>query len=87
MAIEQAILEQIGEFLRGTCKSVQDAINSLELGDDIDESQLEGDLLNADTEMCGQCNWWHEVCELTYNNEHGCGLCDDCRDELGIADE
>ena len=85
MSIEREQLEQIGEYLRGTCKSVGDAVVALELGDDVDESQLEASLLEAEIELCVHCNWWHEVCELQYSEEHGGGLCEQCCEELGVA--
>lgn len=78
-------LEQAGEYLRGTCKSTTDAIEALGL--DVDEGVLEERLLDVDTELCAHCGWWHEVCELEYSEEHGGGLCDQCRDELGISDD
>ncbi|ENM3073095.1 hypothetical protein ACR3H8_20210 [Pseudomonas aeruginosa] len=84
MKIERNQLEQVGEYLRGTCKSIGEAIDALELGDDVDESQLEADLLEVDTELCVHCSWWHEVCELQYSEEHGGGLCEQCCDELGV---
>lgn len=84
MVIEREILEQVGEFLRGSCKSVGDAMEALELGDTIDESDLEGQLLEVETELCVQCHWWHEVCELQYSEKDGGGLCQQCCDDLGV---
>ncbi|MDU4254567.1 hypothetical protein [Pseudomonas sp.] len=84
MKIEREKLEQVGEYLRGTCKSVGDAVSALELGEDVDETTLEADLLDVDTELCVQCGWWHEVCELEYSEQHGGGLCEQCCDELGV---
>lgn len=85
MKTERVQLEQIGEYLRGSCKSIGDTIESLELGDDVDESQLEADLLEVETELCVQCNWWHAVCELQYSEANGGGLCEQCCDDLGVA--
>lgn len=84
MKIEREQLERIGEYLRGTSRSVADAVSALELGDDVDENQLEADLLDVETELCVHCNWWHEVCELQYSAEHGGGLCEQCCNELGV---
>lgn len=84
MQIEREQLEQVGEYLRGSCKSVGDAIEALELGDEVDESQLEADLLEVETELCVNCHWWHEVCELQFSEEHHGGLCEQCCDELGV---
>lgn len=84
MGIEREKLEQVGEYLRGSCKSVGDAIEALELGDDVDESQLEGDLLEVETELCVHCHWWHAVHELQYSEGNGGGLCQQCCDELGV---
>lgn len=84
MKIEREQLEQVGEYLRGSCKSVGAAIAALELGDDVDENQLEADLLEVETELCVHCGWWHEVCELQYSEDNGGGLCEQCCDELGV---
>lgn len=86
MAIDRNKLEQAGEYLRGTCKSVGDAIDAVELGD-VDESALEAELLEVDTELCVHCYWWHEVCDLEFSDDHGGGLCEDCREELGISED
>lgn len=87
MGIEREQLEQVGEYLRGTCKSIGAAVEALELGDGVDESQLEADLLEVDTELCVHCSWWHEVCELQYSEAHGGGLCEQCCAELGVEFE
>ncbi|WP_427121622.1 hypothetical protein [Pseudomonas aeruginosa] len=84
MSIDRETLEKVGEYLRGTCKNVGDAITALELGDDVDETKLEDDLLEVETELCKHCGWWHEVCELQFNEEHGGGLCEQCCDELDV---
>lgn len=84
MKIEREKLEQIGEYLRGSCKTIGDAVEALELGDGVDESQLEADLLDVETELCVHCNWWHEVCDLQYSEENGGGLCEQCCEALGV---
>lgn len=84
MSLEREKLEQVGEYLRGSCKSIGEAIDALELGDDIDESTLEADLLDVETELCSHCGWWHEVCELKFSEERGGALCEQCCDELGV---
>ena len=86
MTIERDKLEQAGEYLRGTCKSIGDAIQAFELGE-VDESALEAELLEVDIELCVHCGWWHEVCELEFSDEHNGGLCEQCREELGIAED
>lgn len=85
MSLEREKLEQVGEYLRGSCKSVGEAIEALELGVDIDESSLEEDLLDVDTELCAHCGWWHEVCDLEFSEKHGGGLCEQCSQELGVV--
>lgn len=86
MTIEREKLEQASEYLRGTCKSIWDAIEACGLGD-VDEGVLEAELLEVDTELCVHCDWWHEVCELEFSDEHNGGLCEQCREELGIAED
>ncbi|PWD01979.1 hypothetical protein [Pseudomonas amygdali] len=77
-------LAQLGEHLRGTSKQIGAAVEELEMGDDVDETRLEADLLEVDTELCVQCGWWHEVSELQYSEQEGGGLCEQCCDELGV---
>lgn len=84
MSLERVKLEQVGEYLRGSCKSLGDAIEALELGDRIDESKLETDLLEVETELCTHCGWWHEVSELEYSEQAGGGLCEQCCEELDV---
>lgn len=85
MAITQEQLTDAAEYLRGSCKSADDAVIALEL--DIDEGELCSQLLDVDIELCGHCNWWHEVHELQYHADDECGYCEQCREELGIEDE
>ena len=80
-------LERLGTHLRGTCKLIGTAVEELELGEDLDESQLQTDLLQVDTELCAHCGWWHEPCELQFSEENGGGLCEQCCDELGVKFE
>lgn len=87
MKIEREKLEQVGEYLRGSCKSVGDAIQALDLDEDLDESQLQADLLEVDTEICAHCDWWHEVSSLQYSEKHGGGLCQQCCEELEVEFE
>lgn len=86
MEFKRVDLETIGEYLRGTCKDVGDAVTALDLGD-IDESRMEAALLEADTERCVGCDWWHEVHELQYSERDGGGLCEQCCDEAGVEFE
>lgn len=80
-------LESAGEYLRGSCKDVGAAIEALGLGDEVDESSLEGALLEVETERCVQCDWWHEPSELQYDEGIGGGVCEQCCEELGIEFE
>ena len=87
MTLEREKLEEIGEYLRGTCKSVGDAVQALDLDEGLDETQLQVDLLEVDTEICVQCDWWHEPSALQYNEIHGGGLCEQCCEEVGVEFE
>lgn len=84
MTLEREQLEKVGEYLRGSCKSVGDAIQAMDLPEDTDETKLEADLLEVETELCVNCGWWHEVCELQFNEEHNGGLCEQCCEQLDI---
>ena len=83
MSISDELLREVGEYLRGSCKSTSDAIEHFEL--DIEEGILENRLLDVDIEICVNCDWWHEVYELEYVEEEGGGVCEDCREQMGIA--
>ncbi|UTN35810.1 hypothetical protein MMZ75_33285 (plasmid) [Pseudomonas aeruginosa] len=48
MSIDRDTLEKVGEYLRGSCKPIGDAVFAFDLGDDVDESQLEADLLEVE---------------------------------------
>lgn len=85
MAITHEQLTEAADYLRGTPKSADDAIEALEL--DIDDGELSSQLLDVDLELCGHCDWWHEVHELQHHPADECGYCDQCREELGIEDE
>ncbi|WP_338924856.1 hypothetical protein V0M98_35135 (plasmid) [Pseudomonas silesiensis] len=87
MTLEREQLEEIGEYLRGTCKSVGDAVQALALDEGLDETQLQVDLLEVDTEICVHCDWWHEPSALQYNESHGGGLCEQCCEEVGVEFE
>ncbi len=80
-----AVINDVCEFMQGSCKSLGEAIDTFDL--DVEEHVLEDALLSNDVEICVHCHWWHEVCELVYNQDSGGGLCDDCREELGIEDD
>ncbi len=84
MSIERDKLEEIGDYLRGSCKSLSEAITAFNLDEGTDESQLEADLLDVEIELCVNCHWWHEVHELQYSEENSGGVCEQCCDELGI---
>lgn len=87
MAIDELRLNQVSEYLLGTCKTLDDAIQAFDLEDEVSQEALEDALLNVDTEICVHCNWWHEVSELEYFEEHDGGLCEQCREELGLNDD
>lgn len=82
--IDQKKIQEVAEYLLGTCKSLTEAIAAFSLGDCIDECRLEAALLEEDTELCVQCQWWHEVHQLKASEEHGGGLCCQCCEELNI---
>jgi hypothetical protein len=89
MAVTQSELEELGDFLRGTCRTVEEGLEACGLADKEgmnDSAEFESLLLDVDIELCVHCHWWHEVCELTFNENQGGGLCDDCLDELGLSE-
>jgi len=81
-ALTTAQLDEAADYLRGTCKDVGAAAEML--GIEVDETELQERLLEVELELCVGCHWWHDVCELEFDEDEGGGLCDDCREERGI---
>lgn len=72
-------LSDLGYHLRGTCKSVGEALECLEITDN--GENWEDELLTVNTEQCLGCAWWFESCELLDpDDDENIGFCDQCRD-------
>ena len=82
MNIDDETLAEVGQYLQGSCKSTLDAIEHFGLS--IEEGLLEQRLLDVEVEICVNCHWWHEVCELEYVEDESGGVCEQCRESLGI---
>lgn len=82
MCIDVEKLAEVGQYLQGSCKSTLEAIEHFELN--IEEGVLEQRLLDVDVEICVNCHWWHEVCELEFVEDENGGVCEQCRESLGI---
>ena len=69
-------IRKIGNYLRGTCKEVPNAL--VYLGLDPQEYEIcdvEAAIAKmGDVERCSVCDWWFEVWELD-----AFGYCDDCK--------
>lgn len=77
MTIE-ANRERLARYIEGTCKSVLECVEILELDPDID---WEDELLNVNMECCVGCGWWEESCGLVWNDARNGGECDQCREK------
>ena len=84
MPLEREQLVQIAEGLTGTCKSLGEVLDALEI--EADEGVVQNDLLDVNVEICVACDWWHDVSDLEYIEKFGGGLCEQCREEHGIED-
>ena len=74
-------LDQLGHILRGTAKSVEDALDSMGLDSGAFEvSDVESDLADL-AETCAGCGWSFEPGELAQEEEEDVGYCDDCAGE------
>lgn len=70
-------LDRLVHHVQGTCLSVAHAVEQLDLDEAID---WEDKLLDRNIELCGVCGWWHESCELEFDDERGFGICQQCLD-------
>jgi hypothetical protein len=71
----KALMMKVAEDLSGTCKSLDDVLQT-HFGEDVEVTDFDILLLQEldDQVMeCQGCNWWHETHELDDNQ-----LCDDC---------
>lgn len=80
--MREDLLAQIQYDLEGTCKSLEEIIESLEL--DIDEDELEDELLNQPrpVERCKKCEWWLDVAALEIDEDLGGAVCDQCDEDM-----
>lgn len=84
MSLERSRLEELAEYLRGSCNSLSSAMESLGIEDAHDEGQLQIELLDVEIGICVNCYWWHEVHELQFSEDNGGGVCEQCCDDLGM---
>lgn len=71
-------MREVAEYLRGTCKSLEDGLQT-EFGEDADAMDFDIELLREldDAVMnCESCNWWVETGEIDDD-----GNCTDCQVE------
>jgi len=68
--------EKVADYLEGTCKPIESAIDKFNLNcepDDVEEAMLDENL-----ERCHYCDWWMESSELVDESGEVVG-CDQCR--------
>lgn len=66
---------ELSDYLQGTCITIAQAVESLELDESID---WEDEMLSAGVEVCLSCGWWHESGELVHDDDEDTGICGDC---------
>lgn len=78
MAQSEEKLNELIEYLQGSCKTLQEGLNDI-FGEDFDEDQLtEEDHQFIDDSIfnCETCGWWYEVADSTEDNN-----CISCTEE------
>jgi hypothetical protein len=81
MRPERAVIVRLAEYLDGTCRTIVEACQALDLDEGVDWDDA---LLDLNVERCSHCDWWHESCMLTHVEEKNGFFCDQCLDELGV---
>lgn len=73
-------MEKVKDDLLGTCQSIATVVERHEL--ECQEDEVEDRLLDEPNavELCGVCNWWHNPCDLEWNDELNAGVCDQCKE-------
>lgn len=74
MKREDAI--RLAKHVQGTCLSVEQALETLEIDADADEAEEALEAQNY--ERCAGCGWWFESSELIDDDDNVVG-CDQCR--------
>ena len=75
--MEEIDIQELAEYLTGTCNSLAAALDRFDSDMEIDEA--EDALLDVSTERCPGCDWWMSSSELVDCNGDVVG-CDQCRD-------
>lgn len=82
--IKDEILDEIIDFLKGSCVTLNDAIIT-HIDESYDEDDLTFDQLNKiDNEvfLCTECGWWSEISEaIEICGEYYCHDCKDSEDD------
>ena len=75
---EETRIQTLIDYLQGTCKSLGEGCNDLEIDEeDLTDDELEE--LDLQIFNCSQCGWWSEICEDSGTGE-GEFICNDCAD-------
>lgn len=78
-------VEEIADELQGTCKSLQQVLESHDM-EGAEEDQAFTDRLDSLVFECAACNWWCEISEMTDDEEHD-WCCTDCHPNLEDKEE
>lgn len=81
MKPDREVVAKLADYLEGTCKSIVEACQALDLDEGVDWDDA---LLDLNIERCSGCDWWSESCMLTDVEEKNGFFCEQCLGDLGI---
>jgi hypothetical protein len=71
-------VQAMADFLEGTCRSIVDACEALDLPE---HGDWDDKLLDVNVEVCVRCGHWHESCMLEWIDTANGGVCDQCLED------
>lgn len=76
VVVDEILVERIADNLRGTCKTLAQALNDLELPECLESDIQFCETLDNHVFCCETCDWWCELSEMadTAEGQH----CDEC---------
>jgi hypothetical protein len=73
------LVGEVTDDLRGTCKSLNDVLSSIDR-EDLENNKEFLDALDEEIFCCDKCSWWSEISEMAED----CGdvfICQECHDD------
>ncbi len=78
-------VDELIDYLRGTCKTLNEGTQDLFEKDEEILSQSNLEKIDNEIFRCEQCDWWFDDSEL--NDNKGSNFCDDCNREQEVGEE